>query len=251
MLVGVDGCPAGWVAVFSQGDAVEAQVSVFPTFAELIAAMPDDAIIVVDMPIGLPERVGHGGRGPESLIRPHLGQRQSSVFSIPSRAAVYAEPGPFADETARIAAHRRASEIAKATSDPSRGCSIQAFGLFAKVREIDTVLRERPVLRSRVIESHPELAFWQLNGGQAMSLPKKIKGAVNRDGTKERAMLLMRYGFEREFLESRLASRVGRDDFIDACAMMLVAARYGRGETMSFPDPPLRDAFGIEVAIRV
>jgi predicted RNase H-like nuclease len=239
MQVGVDGCPAGWVAVVSQGGAAEAQCSVFPTFADLIDAMPEDAIIAVDMPIGLPERVGHGGRGPESLIRPHLG------------AAVYAEPGPFADEPARIAAHRRASEIAKATSDPSRGCSIQAFGLFAKVREIDTILRERPVLRSRVIESHPELAFWQLNGGQAMSLPKKIKGAVNPDGIAERAALLMRYGFEREFLESRLASRVGRDDFIDACAMMLVAARYGRGETMSFPDPPLRDAFGIEVAIRV
>ncbi len=251
MQVGVDGCPAGWVAVFSRGGAAEAHCSVFPTFADLIAAMPDDAIIAVDMPIGLPDRVGHGGRGPESRIRQHLDQRQSSVFSIPSRAAVYAEPGPYADEPARIAAHRRASEIAKATSDPPRGCSIQAFGLFAKVREIDKVLRERPELRSRVIESHPELAFWQLNGGQAMSLPKKIRGAVNPDGIAERAALLVSHGFSRDFLGCKLASRVGRDDFIDACAMMLVAARHGRGETVSFPNPPLHDAFGIEVAIRV
>ncbi len=251
MRVGVDGCPAGWIAVFSQGGAAEAQCSVFPTFDDMIDAMPEDAIIAVDMPIGLPERVGHGGRGPESLIRPHLGARQSSVFSIPSRAAVYAERGPFADEPARIAAHRRASEIAKATSDPPRGCSIQAFGLFGKVREIDIALRERPDLRARVIESHPELAFWRLNGGQAMSLPKKIKGAVNPDGIAERAALLVRHGFSRDFLGCKLASRVGRDDFIDACAMMLVAQRHGRGETVCFPDRPLRDAFGIEVAIRV
>ena len=40
------------------------------------------------MPIGLPDRVGPGGRGPERAVRPLLGERQSSVFSVPSRAAV-------------------------------------------------------------------------------------------------------------------------------------------------------------------
>ena len=32
--------------------------------------------------------------------------------------------------------------------------------------------------------------------------------------------------------------------------MMLVAGRIRRGEAVSFPDPPGRDAYGIPVAIR-
>ena len=148
-LVGVDGCPGGWIAVWRQGGD-EPSVRVFPAFAELIDAIPEDAIVAVDMPIGLPEFSSRGGRGPEALVRPLLGPRQSSVFSIPSRAAVYAETAPFTTVEEWYAAHRRASEIAMRTSDPPRGVSIQAFGIFPKIREIDALLRERPVLRERL-----------------------------------------------------------------------------------------------------
>ena len=131
--VGVDGCPGGWIAVWQ--DDGDPAVGVFPAFAELIAAFPGDAIIAVDMPIGLPEFSGRGGRGPEALVRPLLGQRQSSVFSIPSRAAVHAETASFTTVAEWYAAHRRASEVAIATSDPPRGVSIQAFGIFGKIRD--------------------------------------------------------------------------------------------------------------------
>ena len=60
--------------------------AVFATFAALLADAPGEAAIAVDMPIGLPDRTGAGGRGPEALVRRHLGARQSSVFAIPSRA---------------------------------------------------------------------------------------------------------------------------------------------------------------------
>ncbi len=249
---GVDGCPAGWVAAISEdGAPSRARIAVFAAFADLLAALPPDAIVAVDMPIGLPGRVGRGGRGPESLVRAGLGERQSSVFSIPSRAAVYAEPGPFADEPARIAAHRRACEVALATSDPPKKCSIQAFGLFAKIREIDGLLRADPGLCLRVIESHPEAAFRKLNGDRAMGLPKKVRGRVHQPGMEERTALLERSGFDPALLARALPARVGRDDLIDACAMLLVAARHARGETVSFPDPPAVDDYGIPVAIRV
>ena len=164
---------------------------------------PDDAIIAVDMPIGLPDFSHRGGRGPEALVRPLLGQRQSSVFSIPSRAAVYAETAPFTTVEEWYAAHRRASEVAMRTSDPPRGVSIQAFGIFSKIREIDALMRERPDLRERVIESHPEVAFMRLNGGQPMLLPKKIKGMVNPAGMEERKALLCRHGYDRQFLDRK------------------------------------------------
>jgi len=225
--------------------------AVHPTFAALLGSLPEDAIVAVDMPIGLPDFTARGGRGPEALVRPLLGERQSSVFSIPSRMAVYTEPGPFTDVEAWYAAHRRASAVAAATSDPPRGVSIQAFGIFARIREIDALLVARPGLRNRIFESHPEVAFWRLNGGQAMRLPKKIKGMVNPAGMEERKALLAGHGYDRAFLDHPPPRGAAADDFLDAAAMLAIAGRIARGEARPFPDPPFADRFGIPVAIWV
>ncbi|MFK0689253.1 DUF429 domain-containing protein [Mesorhizobium sp. IMUNJ 23033] len=247
-LVGVDGCKAGWIAVRRDPGAWPS-VSVFPTFAMLVDALPADAVVAVDMPIGLPDHSQKGGRGPEALVRPLLGQRQSSVFAIPSRAALYTDTDDFTTVEAWYVAHRRASEVAKTTSDPPRGVSIQAFGIFAKIREIDSLLISRPELRGRIFESHPEVAFCRLNDGQAMSLPKKIKGMVNPAGMAERKALLCRHGYEKDFLDGAPPKGAAADDFLDAAVMMLIAGRIASGEARPFPDPPLTDRFGIPVAI--
>ncbi|ESY70628.1 DUF429 domain-containing protein [Mesorhizobium sp. M0051] len=262
VLVGVDGCKAGWIAVrHDPGSTLRnprsilrnpgsiASVAVFASFAALLASLPDDAVIAVDMPIGLPEFSSKGGRGPEALVRPLLGARQSSVFSIPSRAALYADTSDFTTIEAWYAAHIRASEVAKATSDPPRGVSIKAFGIFAKIREIDALLIARPDLRGRVFESHPEVAFCRLNGDQAMRLPKKIKGSINPDGMAERKALLCRHGYEMGFLDQPPPRGAAADDFLDAAAMMLIAGRIADGVARPFPDPPLIDRVGIPVAI--
>ncbi|TGV10968.1 DUF429 domain-containing protein [Mesorhizobium sp. M8A.F.Ca.ET.173.01.1.1] len=255
VLVGADGCKAGWIAVLHEPgstprDASPApSVDVFPTFAALLAAIPDDAIVAVDMPIGLPEFSQKGGRGPEALVRPLLGARQSSVFSIPSRAALYADTCDFTTIEAWYAAHRSASEVARTTSDPPRGVSIQAFGIFSKIREIDALLIAQPELRGRVFESHPEVAFCRLNGDQAMLLPKKIKGSVNPAGMAERKALLCRHGYEMDFLDQPPPRGAAADDFLDAAAMALIAGRIASGKAKPFPDPPLADGFGIPVAI--
>lgn len=247
-IAGVDGCKAGWVAVIARpGEAPFA--AVFRRFTDLLDALPNDAVVAVDMPIGLPAFTRRGGRGPEALVRPLLGQRQSSVFSIPSRAAVYADTANFTTIEAWYAAHRKASEVARQTSDPPRGASIQAFGIFSKIREIDGLMRERPELRRRMIESHPEVAFWRLNGQRAMALPKKIKGRVNQAGMAERRALLVRHGHAQALLDGPTPRGAGEDDFLDAAAMMLIAARHARGDTRPFPDPPGKDDFGIPVAI--
>lgn len=249
-IAGVDGCKAGWIAVIRRDTEAEPAAAIFGRFEDLLAALPASAVVAVDMPIGLPDFTNKGGRGPEALVRPLLGQRQSSVFSIPSRAAVHAAAA-FTSIEAWYAAHRRASAVAMQTSGPSRGVSIQAFGIFAKIREIDALMIARPDLRERVFESHPEVAFWRLNGGRAMDLPKKVKGAVNPAGMEERRALLVRCGHDRAFLEQAPPRGAANDDFLDACAMMLVAERHRRGEAMSFPAPPGRDAYGIPVAIWV
>jgi predicted RNase H-like nuclease len=249
-VAGVDGCKAGWIAVIA-----EPRKPVFScvtaSFAEIVDRLAGDAVIAVDMPIGLPDFTRHGGRGPEVLVRRLLGERQSSVFSIPSRAAVYATDEEFSTIERWYAAHREASRIARETSDPPRGVSIQAFGIFSKIRELDRLLIARPELRSRIVESHPEAAFRQFNGGKPMELPKKIKGRVNPPGMDERRMLLGSCGHDPSFLASPAPRGAAEDDFLDAAAMMLVARRFAHGEAVSFPDPPGADRFGNPVAIWV
>lgn len=247
-VAGVDGCKAGWVAVIREpGQAANARV--VGSFAALIEMLPADAAIAVDMPIGLPDFTRHGGRGPETLVRRFLGERQSSVFSIPSRAAVYATDEEFTTIERWYEAHRLASDVARQTSEPPRGISIQAFGIFSKIRELDRLLISRQELRCRVIESHPEAAFWRLNGGRAMALPKKIKGRVNPAGLEERKALLARSGHDRGFLDLSPPRGAAEDDLLDAAAVMLVAERFARGEAVSFPDPPDIDGLGNPVAI--
>lgn len=247
-IAGADGCKAGWIAVIRRPDA-EPEAGVFPSFEAVVESLPDDAIVAVDMPIGLPDFTTAGGRGPERLVRPLIGKRQSSVFSIPSRAAVYAFGEPFTTVERWYEGHRQASEVARATSDPPRGVSIQAFGIFPKIREIDVLLRARPELRTRIVESHPEVAFWRLNGGHAMRLPKKVKGLVNPDGMAERRVMLVNLGLPASFVHQLPPRGAAADDFLDAAALLFIAARRARGEAIPFPDPPGVDGFGIPVAI--
>ena len=233
MLVGVDGCPAGWVAVIRDGQEFRQLVSA--SFREILETTDDDAIIAVDMPIGLPDRIGAGGRGPERAIRPFLGARQSSVFSIPARPAIECDD------------YRETCRVALDTSDPARKVSRQGFNLFAKIREVDALIS--PDLQERVREVHPELAFCVLNGGSPMRTPKKVKGRVHPDGIDERRDLLVRSGIPADFLAAGPARGAASDDFIDACACCLIAGRIAKGEARSHPAHPGRDARGLHVAI--
>ncbi|GGG44940.1 DUF429 domain-containing protein [Chelatococcus composti] len=236
-LAGVDGCPAGWVAALAPAAGPSApRLLVVPRFADLFALPEAPAVVAVDMPIGLPDRVGHGGRGPESLVRPLLGERQSSVFSVPSRAAVYA-----GDYSAACAA-------ALATSDPPRRVSKQCFCLFPKIRELDALLRGRPDLAGRVFEAHPEVAFWRLNGERALDRPKKVKGRPWPEGPARREGLLRAAGFGDGAFRPPPPG-AGPDDVLDALATLTVALRIARGEARSFPDPPGRDGENLPVAI--
>lgn len=235
-VAGVDGCPAGWAVVFLRVDGEAPPVfAVPPDFAAVLADPRRPAVIAVDMPIGLPDRVGPGGRGPERAVRRLLGERQSSVFAVPSRAAVMAED------------YRRSCDIAMATSDPPKKVSKQCFHLFPKMREIDRLMS--PLLESQVFEAHPEVGLWRLNGGRPMALPKKVKSRPSPPGIEERAALLVRHGFDRGFLGQPLPRGVGRDDLIDAAVLAVIAARIAGGEAQCFPAAPERDGRGLRMAI--
>ena len=243
-VAGVDGCPAGWIAcVLDGGDPASAVIRLLPRIADLIAGDDRPLVTAIDMPIGLPDRIGSGGRGPERLVRPLLGERQSSVFSIPSRAAIFVGEGM--DERDGYGA---ACRVALATSDPPKKVSKQGFHLFPKIRELDRALTSE--VAPFVFESHPEVAFMALNGGRAMGLPKKVKNRPNPPGLAERRGLLVGLGFARAVVEGPPPRGAGPDDLLDACVLALVAGRIVRGEARVWPDVPERDGRGLEIAMR-
>lgn len=234
-LAGVDGCPGGWIAAFVRPQGDEITVTVAARFADLLAHAP--AVIAVDIPIGLPERAGAGGRAAENAVRPLLGARQSSVFSVPSRAAVYA--GDYA----------AACRVALATSEPPRKVSKQLFNLAPKIREVDGVLRADPALAARVFEVHPELAFWRLNGERPLPEPKKVKSRCYAPGLASRRRLLIAAGLPPAAVNASAPKRAGPDDLLDALACAAAARRIHAGTARPFPNPPPHDDHGLPMAI--
>ena len=236
-LAGVDGCRSGWIVAFVRPAGEETRVRIVPRFANVLAAPEAPAIVAVDMPIGLPDRIGPDGRGPERAIRPLLGARQSSVFSVPPRAAIYAP-----DFGAACAA-------ALAASDPPRKVSKQLFMIAPKIREVDTLLRGDATLMPRVCEVHPELAFWRLNGERALDQPKKVKGVCYEPGLALRRDLLMVAGLPASVVMAAPPRGAGADDLLDALACAAIARRLHAGTARPFPDPPGCDAYGLPIAI--
>jgi len=246
LVMGVDGCPGGWLAILAPLGAPEAAAMRFaPHFADLFEHADPFASVAVDMPIGLPERLNGRGRACEVAVRKLLGPRQSSVFQIPARAAVMA-----ADYQAACAA-------ALAHSDPPRKVSKQAFFLLPKIRELDAFLRDgqgaKPARANLVHECHPEVAFWALGGGHHAMHPKKVKGRINPEGVAERRALLVSAGFSEALLSpaERLPGRAALDDLLDACVCCWSAMRIARGEATRFPETPERDPTGLPMAITV
>src|SRR5262245_66438355 len=78
---GVDGCRAGWLLVLARSGDGEVRLRVVPRFAEVIAAREAPAVIAVDIPIGLPEQAGHGGRTGHNIGGPVLGAPRVPEFS--------------------------------------------------------------------------------------------------------------------------------------------------------------------------
>lgn len=206
-------------------------------FADIFAAPEWPRVAAVDIPIGLPAHIGPHGRGPERAVRPLLGERQSSVFAVPSRSAVYAPD------------YGAACRLALETSNPPRKVSKQLFMIAPKIREVDGTLHSAPALIGRVFEVHPEVAFWRLNGDRALHEPKKVKGRPFGPGLALRRALLAEHGFSGAVTEQPAPAGAAADDLLDALACAAIARRILAGRATPFPDPPLRDGFGLPVAI--
>jgi len=226
-VIGVDGCPAGWIAVV-WGSSLSHRLC--RTFAEVLAL--EGEIIAVDMPIGFLTEDEAGGRFAEQCLRKFLKNKRSSVFPVPARATV--EAGP---QTREIA-----GEINRRNSSPAKSISVFTFGILRKMHEIDLLIT--PDLQTRVFETHPEACFAKMNNDVPIFAKKR-----KFEGRKQREAALDAAGFPRHLLPpaAYLRKEVAADDLLDACAW--AARRILEGRSIRFPANPPSDAKGLRMEI--
>jgi predicted RNase H-like nuclease len=208
MLHGVDGCRAGWLVASCDADRFPAGLSfeIRPTLNDLFSAAPDsDAIIAIDVPIGLSEREP---RACDLEARRVLGRpRSSSVFPAPCRGVLGTTSY---DEACLLSFDTCGKRISQ-----------QTWHILDKVKDVDALMT--PARQRTVREAHPEVSFYAISG-EPMQYRKSTP-----PGQAERLAILRTYGLELEPLDERrrLGGRanVAADDIIDAAVCLLTARR--------------------------
>ena len=235
--VGVDNCTYGWFSVGFNGSGDEYELKAFSSFGELLAYYEAAKLILVDMPIGLPDRTH--GRDCDWKAKKALGNRHSTVFLTPTRATVE----HFADKPRDKNGANTINYIItqKFISPPT-------FGIMPKMCEVDRAMLLRgPNVRPEVREIHPEVCFWALNNRRAVISKKENAGLQERI----RVLKIVEPRTERiledsrsEFLRKWVA---GKDDILDALAAAVTAYRGYPCEFQTLPvtEPPQIDSRGL------
>ncbi len=142
-----------------------------------------------------------------------------------------------------------ACDIARKTSEDNKAFAKQGFYILDKVDQVDRFMRSEAACLVKVYETHPEVAFWRMNGEIELTNPKKRKSRPFADGLEERETLLLRSGLEKSFVTSPPPIGAGRDDKLDALACLVVAKQIYAGKAICLPDPPDYDKHGLPMAI--
>ena len=225
IVLGVDGCRAGWLALRFDTE----RRSIDPLQTEHWRDLPwrQCERVAVDMPIGLADI---GPRDCDIAARQILPKgRKSSVFAPPRRYMLSCDSWSAAH---RLGLEREGSGISK-----------QAWNITAKIRELDAELV--PADQSRVVEAHPELVFHHLGGGKPLP-PKR-----ERQGQTARLDLLRTAGLPEltPLLDLLPRNVAGPDDVIDAAACMYAALRPADGAARRVPSHPPLDRRGLRMEI--
>jgi predicted RNase H-like nuclease len=223
--LGIDGCKKGWFYVDIYGTNVD--YGIVPSLDKLVNTVDEDDVLLVDIPIGLPDK-NCPERFCDEDARGMLGApRAFSVFPTPSRPALHAD-------TYENACDINEAEIGKRLSR-------QSWAICSKIQEVDGLLQEQHELWGRIREIHPEVCFFGLSGS-AMNHPKKKK-----QGAEERLEAIAQFWAPtRTFVEQateEYRGKAARDDIIDALVGALCALNIENCRTL--PDEPKTDSTGL------
>lgn len=232
--VGVDGCTCGWFSVgFSQDGRYD--VGMFITFADLLDRYAGSQLVLVDMPIGLPDGAEERPSDPAAkrLLHPH-GPR---VFRAPTRKALAHLVNNPGDKDGVRAVQIEITE---------NSFSNQAIGIMPKIAEVDKLLPRETAPQIR--EVHPEICFWALNGGRPVGPNKHSEvGIEERLRVLERVEPKAKEIFNAGRAKYPQKSVVKDDDIVDALAAAVTAHGGWRDGFHTLPQNPPLDARGLRM----
>lgn len=219
---GVDGCKAGWVMVRRGRGGRFAP----PVIAPSLAALPETDIVVIDIPIGLPDS---GRRTCDLEARALLGARRNSVFTGVRRPLLTFANYPAANAWGKA---------------DGAGLTKQLWHILPKVRQVDDWIT--PDRQQSFREGHPELAFTAAAGRPMAHYKKTAEGEAERLGA-------LAAFISRPVAEGWLAAAQGtgaaRDDIVDALALCWSSARVALGINGQVPASPPVDSRGLAMAM--
>jgi predicted RNase H-like nuclease len=228
---GIDGCKAGWILItFDQGNE---QYRILRNDDELKNAFLEFDQIFIDIPIGLND--DRYTRVCDKLLREKLGpEYASSVFSPPIRPALHAPT--------YVEANMQSFEFTE------KKLSLQAWNITPKIKTVDRLLQESGELRDKVLESHPELIFMNLNGGMIYQKKNTKKGIKHRlelvSGHESIAA-----DFFRDIKDEFRRNEVEENDIIDSMALAFAAKTSAEKRIKTLPENPETDSTGLKMAI--
>jgi predicted RNase H-like nuclease len=227
--VGVDGCSSGWFAV-QLSDKETFEANLYSDISTLWNEYHDNSLILIDIPIGLREE-GKTERLCDLEARRLLGKKRGcSVFCTPCRQAT------------SEAFYEQASAVNKKYTD--KKLSKQSFAISHKIHEVDSLLSNQPLAKSKIMEIHPELCFHMFSGNSMFFSKKKSSGFD------ERIRVLRDIYADTDELVERALSQfrrkdVAKDDILDALVAALTAKFGYENGLHSIPTNPEIDSRGL------
>lgn len=239
VFVGVDGCRAGWFAVFLEEENesnCKWEAATFPEFSCLADFLEKnyreaEPLVLVDIPIGLKDG-GSGERLSDIRAREILKTRKSSIFPVPCREAVYEETYEKACETNERLTGKRISK--------------QTWNIIPKIRDVDSFLIKNKSYREKVREVGPEICFQSFAGFPMKFSKKKVEGFLERKEALNNVCKFVDEIIEYSFLKYR-RKELAKDDIMDSLAAVLTAKQGRKYGFIYLPEEPEIDSRGLKI----
>lgn len=231
LFLGIDGCKGGWmtVSLSPEGFRVEKHADI----AQVCRCYAGAEVILIDIPIGLPQNRKEAEERPDRLLRKFLKGKGSSVFNVPFKQIVYA---------------KTLEEAWEKSHELDARMNRMSMGICPAIKHVDEFLQQHPEWKNRLMESHPEYCFALLNGGTPI-MEKKVTAG----GEDARIKLLTQYypaapQVVHAALESGLSKNM-INDVVDALCLAVMAKLIHEKGPKTIPGIPVNDSTGLKMQI--
>jgi predicted RNase H-like nuclease len=225
--VGIDGCESGWMIAMLSNSRLS--IERYNSIDDVLAAHKTADKFIIDIPIGLADSKEEAEYRPDNAARKILKGKSSSLFPVPFRSV------------ARAKTVAEAWNISKALN---AGANYMTMGIRDAVNKIDIFLQENEAWKNVLCESHPEVCFALLNGGNPI-MEKKSE----EQGIKKRLDILEKYGIDRMPVTKHPLFAKYSDDVVDAVCLALIGrfAVEGKSATIPNEDEIKTDSTGLKM----